>query len=110
VSELSTVLAINEGNENLPESVVLYQNYPNPFNPNTTIPFQIEKASRVIIEVYNLLGEKINTLIDREFQPGNYRAEWNGLTSQNIKAPSGCYIYRLTSGNKNISKKMILLN
>jgi plastocyanin len=83
---------------------LLNQNYPNPFNPSTTINFSIPKASKVAMEVFNSIGEKVETLVDRELSAGNYNFEWN---ASNLT--SGIYFYKLTSGDFVETKKMILL-
>ena len=82
----------------------LYQNYPNPFNPSTKIQFSIPKRSFVSLTIYNVLGEKITTLVNDVKPAGNYEIVWN---AENL--PSGIYFYRLENGKINISKKMVLL-
>ena len=72
---------------------VLYQNYPNPFNPATRIRFNIKSATRVKLEVYNLIGEQVRVLIDGNMDEGTYEVEFNG---RNL--PSGVYAYRLEAG------------
>lgn len=92
-----------------PANYNLSQNYPNPFNPSTTIEFAIPKTGNVELSVYNALGQKVATLLNREFTQGVYKTAWNGLTDSGIPAASGTYIYRIKSGEFSMSKKMILL-
>jgi len=80
------------------------QNYPNPFNPITTIIYQIPEMSFVIIKVYDVLGNKVATLVNEEKPAGNYKAEFNGTG-----LPSGVYFYQLRAGNYIETKKMVLL-
>jgi hypothetical protein len=82
----------------------LKQNYPNPFNPSTTISFSIPKAEYVTLEIYDMLGQKIETLIAKELNRGHYQINW---TTNNLSA--GTYIYRLQVGEFQITKKMMLL-
>jgi len=81
----------------IPSDFALYQNYPNPFNPSTTIRFDIEKSAMTDITVYNLLGQKIATLISQEFSPGTYSTTWNGVNSQGAAVASGVYYIRMTA-------------
>lgn len=87
----------------------LAQNYPNPFNPETTIKFQIPNEERVILEIYNSLGEKVKTLVDGIRQPGFYELKWDGTNNNNAALSSGLYIYRISAGKYVVSKKMMLL-
>ncbi|HTR80270.1 MAG TPA: T9SS type A sorting domain-containing protein, partial [Bacteroidota bacterium] len=82
----------------------LNQNYPNPFNPSTTISFSIAKASNVKLTVYNLLGQKVATLVDRFMNPGDQSVVFDAS-----KLSSGMYIYRLDAGAFSSVKKMMLL-
>ncbi len=82
----------------------LSQNYPNPFNPVTRINYSISEKSAVTLVVYNTLGQKVSTLVDETNLPGNYSANFNGAA-----LASGVYIYRLTSANNTLTRKMLLL-
>ncbi|MDW8438772.1 MAG: T9SS type A sorting domain-containing protein, partial [Chloroherpetonaceae bacterium] len=88
----------------LPFDYALDQNYPNPFNPVTTIQFSLAKAGKVTLEIYNVLGQKVATLIDGELNAGAHRYQWNaaGLAS-------GVYFYRLQSRDFVATKKAILV-
>jgi M6 family metalloprotease-like protein len=88
----------------LPEDVVLYSNYPNPFNPTTWISFSLPRESRVKLEIYNVLGEKVETLLNEDLPAGYRKVEWDAGS-----LPSGIYFYRLTAGDGTQTKKMLLL-
>lgn len=93
----------------LPETCRLSQNVPNPFNPITTIEYSLPQRSPVSIEVYNIIGRKVATLVDDTKGPGNYRVTWDGTADDGTKAGSGIYLYRLKTGKHSETRKMILL-
>lgn len=98
----------------VPAEFALSQNYPNPFNPYTTINFSLPVASSVRLTIYNLLGEVVNVLLDKEFQSGNYNIVWNADDRFGKKVSSGVYFYELRASADNGSefnqfRKMILL-
>jgi photosystem II stability/assembly factor-like uncharacterized protein len=103
-----TFLSVND-KSSIPTSYDLAQNFPNPFNPSTTIKFQLPQQERVVLEIYNILGEKVKTLIDEIKNPGFYQTIWNGTNNNNIKVASGIYIYRIAAGKFVASKKLVLL-
>ncbi len=97
-------VGVKEDDLTLPKEYKLYQNYPNPFNPTTTIQYNLSKAGKVELAVYDLLGRKVKTLAN-EFKPqGFYNVEFNA-----DKLPSGVYIYRIVTSDFSASRKMILL-
>jgi hypothetical protein len=87
----------------------LKQNYPNPFNPETAIGYRLSAVSDVELSIYNLLGQKVVTLVNGIKQAGRYMAEWDGTDYRGDHVAGGIYIYRLQSGQYSESKKMILL-
>jgi type IX secretion system substrate protein len=89
--------------ELIPIKFELLQNYPNPFNPNTNIKYSIAKQTRVRIEVYNILGQRVAVLVNENKSPGNYTINFDGRNMA-----SGFYIYRMQSKEYNSVKKMIL--
>ena len=99
--------------QNIPRDHYLRQNYPNPFNPETTIEYGLNKKSNVKLEVYNILGQKVTTLLDKEQAPGIYTIIWDGKTDDNRELSSGLYFYRIIfdddNQNKELTRKMILL-
>jgi hypothetical protein len=98
-------------NPPLPTSYMLDQNFPNPFNPSTKIDFNVAERSRVTIEVFNLLGQKVKTLLDREVEPGatSRSVIWQGDNDAGANVASGVYLYRMTAGDFLQARKMLLL-
>lgn len=82
----------------------MLQNYPNPFNPSTVISFSVPYDSYVSIKIYNLLGEEINTLVNKVMNAGEYNISWN---AGDISA--GIYFYKFSAGGFSKTNKMILL-
>jgi hypothetical protein len=97
------------GTPTLPYDYILYQNYPNPFNPNTSVKFQVPKTSDVIINIYDMLGQKVRTLFANQVMRGTYTVNWDGLNDAGVKMSTGTYIYRMVAGEFVQSKKMVLL-
>ena len=88
----------------------LVSNFPNPFNPTTTIEFNLQESGLVKVEVYDILGSKVATLIDnQDLSAGQKRLVWNGKNDNGVQMVSGAYIYKITSGKFSVSKKMMLL-
>jgi len=85
-------------------SFQLSQNYPNPFNPTTSIQYEVASRQYVTLTVYNVLGERVATLVDGEKAPGSYTATFDGS-----KLPSGVYFYRLQAGNFTQTRRMVLM-
>ena len=96
-------------NSEAPESYSLAQNYPNPFNSNTSIFYILPKASKLTINIYNLVGERIKTLIDQPQSAGKHSVTWDGKDFSGQTVSSGVYIYQLQAGNITINKKMTFL-
>jgi hypothetical protein len=84
-------------------------NYPNPFNPTTTINFSIKNSAPVSIEIFNLKGQKVKTLVDQPMTAGTHSVVWNGNDNNNQNVSSGVYYYRMTSGKYSATKKMVLM-
>ena len=104
LSDTATVTVLEVASE-LPLRFNLLQNYPNPFNPTTTISYQLAKSSKVILTVYNLLGQKIVTLVNMKQQAGNHFVRLNASGFA-----SGVYLCRLeTDSGVRQTKKMMLL-
>nr|HRI47937.1 T9SS type A sorting domain-containing protein [Ignavibacteriaceae bacterium] len=91
-------------NDVTPASFSLNQNYPNPFNPSTKITFSITKAAKTVLNVYNVLGQKVATLIDKELSAGQHE-----VTFDASKLTTGVYFYKLESGSNFEIKKMLLV-
>ncbi|MFQ5706817.1 MAG: right-handed parallel beta-helix repeat-containing protein [bacterium] len=93
-----------------PEQFELLQNYPNPFNPTTEIAFVVPDNSQVRLTVYNVLGQQVRTLLDREDVPAGRRTiTWDGKNDSGQQVPSGIYFYRLEAGTVALSRRMVLL-
>ena len=103
----TTVASADEGSI-LPSEYALFQNYPNPFNPSTQIAFDVPTSEFVMLRVYNLLGQDVQTLINKSMTPGRYTVEWNGSDMLNNDVASGVYFYELR-GKSFISRKKMLL-
>ena len=98
--------------EVVPSEFTLHQNYPNPFNPETKIVFEVPAGRlihRVTIQVFDLMGRLIRTVINQEVKPGRHEVFWNGKDNLQNDMPSGTYLYRLQSGDFVITKKMVLM-
>jgi hypothetical protein len=93
----------------LPDDFTLQQNYPNPFNASTVIEFDLPERSRAVLDIFNVAGSRVVTLLDRELAAGTHRVTWDGRTSSGDVAASGVYIYRLATDQNVQSKKMMLL-
>ena len=95
---------INAGGDGIPTRYDLAQNYPNPFNPTTNIKYSLPKEGYVTLKIYNLLGEEVSSLVNKNQGAGNYTVTFNG-----IQLSSGIYLYQLKSGNFVETKKFILM-
>ena len=92
-----------------PNQIALMQNYPNPFNPNTTIRYDLPKASDVKLVIYNILGQKVRTLIDKNRSAGFHIVLWDGKNGAGVSVASGVYIYRIEAERFVKSRKMLLI-
>jgi len=95
--------------DGIPVQYNLSQNYPNPFNPSTRISFDLVEPGQATLIIYNLLGKRINILINRAIDAGHHRVEWNGLDMSGQPVSSGVYFYELRSEKYIARKKMLLL-
>jgi hypothetical protein len=92
-----------------PAVTALKGNYPNPFNPTTTIHYSLKTDSPVKIEIYNLLGQKVKTLVNGAKKSGNHSIVWNGKDDAGRNAGSGIYFYKMNTGKYSASHKMVLM-
>jgi hypothetical protein len=100
----------NEDNEwSLPSDFRLKQNYPNPFNPTTTIEYSLPKRGHVLIEIFNLVGQKVRALVDEYKSAGNYGITWDGTDTSGNPLATGIYFCRLRAGDHVQIKKMLLI-
>lgn len=111
VSECKEFLQVSIGKTEeppLPEVTKLFGNYPNPFNPETTISFDLAEQGPVTIEVFNIKGQKVKTLV-RSYTPGRHSVVWNGTDNNGKFVSSGVYFYRMSTPNHISNRKMLLL-
>ncbi len=93
----------------IPVRFELKQNYPNPFNTETTINYLLPAQTRVELELYNMLGQKVTTLVNAIKGPGSYSVKWDGKDEKGLHVSAGIYIMYLKTGNRSAVKKMLLL-
>lgn len=98
-----------EAEAGLPSDYILKQNFPNPFNPTTNIEFAIPVSGQVVLEVFNLLGQRINTIHSGVLEAGTHTFTWNGTNDSGQPVPSGVYFYRLSAGDFIQTREMMLL-
>jgi flagellar hook assembly protein FlgD len=98
-------------NEDLvnPAVTQLQGNYPNPFNPETTISFSLKESQFVNIDIYNILGQRVKTLVANEMNKGTHSLIWNGTDNGGRNVASGIYFYKMQAGKYSSTKKMILM-
>jgi len=102
------VTSVDETDQ-IPENFSLAQNYPNPFNPGTTIEYSLMHASSVVLKIYDVLGNKIRTLVNAKQIAGRKTIIWNGRNDEGVLVKSGIYFYELAAENTVQVKKMILI-
>ncbi|MDH4222265.1 MAG: S8 family serine peptidase [candidate division Zixibacteria bacterium] len=116
VFRLEDYLEVEEEDITVPACFSLSQNYPNPFNSITTIPFSLKvqgstfkESTHTSLVIYNILGQKVRTLLDKEMMPGIHQAVWDGKDGRDNTVTSGIYFYRLETENYTQTKKMVFL-
>ncbi|MBN1559951.1 T9SS type A sorting domain-containing protein [candidate division KSB1 bacterium] len=92
-----------------PQTVYLGYNYPNPFNPSTRIPFSISQTEHVTLQIYNIQGRLICTLVDGILQPGEHVVTFDAINEDGFFLPSGVYIYQLQAGDFVAKKRLLLM-
>ena len=107
VVDAGWMLSVEE--EIIPEVFALHHNYPNPFNPITNIRYDIPEVSDVRIDIYNINGQKVRTLVSREHQPGRYKIQWNATNEFGSPVSSGMYIYKIHAKDFTSVKKLLLM-
>jgi hypothetical protein len=111
ITEIPVTLEVGEtSNEgNLPAVTKLGSNYPNPFNPETTINFSLKEAGHVNLEVYNIKGQRVTTLVNEEMSAGHHNVVWNGRDERGNQVSSGVYFFRMSNDRYTSTRKMILM-
>ncbi|MBO6620974.1 MAG: T9SS type A sorting domain-containing protein [Balneola sp.] len=95
---------------NVPDEFNLYQNYPNPFNPSTTIGFDVPNGkTQIRLEIYNILGQRVKTLVNDVYSAGRYKVTWDGTNNIGGRVSTGVYIYRIQAGDIVQSKKLTFI-
>lgn len=105
---LTTSLEENS-NPQVAKDYDLKQNFPNPFNPSTNIEFTVPEQGQVELQIFNVLGQKVRTLVSEKLQAGNFTATWNGTDESGKLVSSGVYFYKLTAGEFSQTRKMVFL-
>jgi len=93
----------------IPDVFSLHQNYPNPFNPVTTIRYDVPEQAHVVMEIYNLLGQKVAVVVNGVHEPGFHAVRWNGTNMYGNALSSGMYFYHIQAGDFRSIKKLILV-
>ncbi|MCL1827072.1 MAG: T9SS type A sorting domain-containing protein, partial [Candidatus Cloacimonetes bacterium] len=83
--------------------------YPNPFNPNTTIKYYLKSGSFVCLDIYNIKGQKVKSLVNEYKKEGSHQVSWNGLDDSGVAVSSGVYFYRLKTEDNTSVKRMMLM-
>ena len=94
----------------VPQHFALGQNYPNPFNPSTIIPYELAEAAHVRLEIFNLLGQRLATLVDGTRPAGSHTAMWDAKDAAGRAVGAGVYIYRMGSEGRSMSRRMVLVD
>jgi len=105
----SDVKELPGSEDSRPSEFSLSQNYPNPFNPATNFQFTLSKSVHVKIEIFNIVGQNVKTLVDDNMTPGVYVVDWDGKDDKGNLVSSGIYFYRIQAGDFSDMKKMVLL-
>jgi peroxiredoxin len=108
IDELLTTTAIEDNNLS-PVKFELKNNYPNPFNPETRIPFSVDKTQNIKLEIYNISGQLIRTIVNAPFAKGNFEVTWNGRDTNGTNVASGVYFSRLQGDGISQVKQLLLV-
>ena len=91
----------------LPQKFILSQNYPNPFNPVTTFQYQVPRKEHITLTIFNIMGQRVITLVDETKDPGYYSVEWDGKDAFGNDTATGIYIYRLQGAREALTRRMV---
>ena len=109
ITEVIVANSSNYVDASIVDRYAIMSSYPNPFNPQTTVSYEVYSDSNVELAVFNLLGQKVATLVNEFVEAGNYSSVWNGQDALGKEAASGVYVLKLTTENEVISNKITLL-
>jgi hypothetical protein len=101
--------AVDDQSDITPNSYLLNSNYPNPFNSSTIIEFELPVAAKVAIDIYDIVGRRIKTLVNDQMPSGRHFIRWDGTGEDGETVASGVYFYRLRTGNTDLTKRMSLI-
>ena len=104
-----SLTGVEVADELVPLKFALEQNYPNPFNPSTEIQFSVPARGTVRMDVFDMAGQRIATLLDEEMASGTYRVSWDGRGADGRSVASGVYLYRIQAGGFVATRKMVLV-
>jgi len=117
--DLDAIVAVNSaeqaptsvagGGDTQPPGFSLAQNYPNPFNPVTRIDFTVAQAANVALQVYNLKGQLVRTLLNQSFLPGTYSTMWDGTDRLGRQVATGVYVYKLKVGGRSLARRLTVI-
>jgi len=102
-------VAVDGDGKMVPHSFSLGQNRPNPFNPSTVVDYSVARKSQINISVFNILGQRVKTLVDREADAGQYQAVWDGADDNGNQVASGIYFYKMSTAGFVETRKMVLM-
>ena len=106
---LDTSLVSTVSVKHMPQKFMVEQNYPNPFNPTTEIQYTLPQPEKVEIAIYNILGQKVKTLLSKSEKAGIHKVVWDATNDAGENVGSGFYIYCVKAGSYRAIKKMVLL-
>jgi hypothetical protein len=107
--DLDTPTGVDAADPLKPGSFALLQNYPNPFNPSTVITYSIPEKAQVVLEIFNILGQRVVSLFNQEQPAGTHSIVWNGHDGRNLQVGSGVYFLKMKAGSYSNVKKMLLV-
>ena len=102
-------MVLNIKNNLTPEKIIVYQNYPNPFNPVTQIRYELKSNAHVSINIHNVLGQRIKSLLNRRQSSGYKSVIWDATNDLGQSVSAGMYIFTVQAGDFRQTKKMLLL-
>ena len=108
-SPLTVGTATVYGQDAVPTEFGLAQNYPNPFNPSTAIEFSIAAEGFVSLNVYDITGRMISTIVEGNLSTGYHSVVWNGIDNNGMAVSAGIYIYALQTETSSITRKMVFM-
>ena len=104
-----TITAVATSTDPIPREFALQRNWPNPFNPTTRIAFELPVKTRVTLEIFDVRGRRIRTLLDESREAGRHVVDWQGRSDRGVAVASGIYLYRIRAGSFVESRRMVLL-